>query len=243
MRSRAGWLLVSLCSGVAVACPDAAPITERPANFVALSKFAPEIRQDIRYATPDNFVGTVVDGYEEPECWLTRPAAVALKQAHLQLLRQGWALKVYDCYRPQRAVAHFMRWSESDHTSTKSRYYPRLDKATLLSEVYIAACSGHSRGSTVDVGLIPLGSRVPRMDEAGCGAIDRQAAEMGTGFDCFDVRANTTHAHISATARRHRQVLKSAMDAAGFRNYDKEWWHYTLTPEPYSRIYFDFPVN
>lgn len=245
MRSYAGLigaLLVSFC-GLALADCGTDPVTtQRPAGFVALSSMAPEIVQDMRYATPHNFTGQVVAGYQAAACWLTRPAALALKTAATALHAQGWQLKVYDCYRPQRAVDQFMRWATNPDTSTRARYYPKRRKTQLVPQGYIARCSGHSRGSTVDVGLLPLNPSTPRLPRSACGTVDAQAAATGTGFDCFDPRSHSHSQQVDAKARQTRQTLLQAMQAAGFHNYAREWWHYTLDNEPYTDRYFNFPV-
>lgn len=236
-------LLLLFCAPLALACPEDEPEQERPDDIVALRAVAPQIPQDLRYAGSDNFVGARVDGYASAQCFLTRDAADALVRAHKALQRRGFLLKVYDCYRPQRAVQHFVRWAGEKEDATRARYYPNLTKPQLLEQVYIAACSGHSRGSTVDVGLIPLDAKVPRMTAPDCGAIDPQAADMGTGFDCFDPRSHTASEAVDERAQARRHTLRSAMETAGFRNYEKEWWHYTLSDEPYPETWFDFPVK
>ncbi len=239
--------LLLFASTAAWACPEPPPVSERPPDIVPLRAVAPDIAQDIRYAGRDNFVGAPIEAYATAQCLLTRPAALALARAQVTLKKQGWALKVYDCYRPQRAVAHFVRWAADPDEATRERYYPRLTKPKLLEEVYIAVCSGHSRASTVDVGLVPLRASlrktVPRMHSPDCGATDPQAADMGTGFDCFDLRSHTDSSSVRAAQRKRRWLLRSAMEAAGFKNYEKEWWHYSLVNEPYPQTYFDFPVR
>ncbi|MGH8531081.1 MAG: M15 family metallopeptidase [Nevskiales bacterium] len=236
-------LLLCLVPALAWACPEDAPEEERPDDIVPLRSIAPSLPQDIRYAGSDNFLGTRVTGYDSPQCLLTRDAAHALMRAQGALLRRGWQLKIYDCYRPQRAVQHFERWAADPEESTRERYYPKLRKPQLLEQVYIAACSGHSRGSTVDVGIIPLDFREPRMTAPDCGAADAQAADMGTGFDCFDPRSHTDTDTIGTDQHLRRLILKQVMETAGFKNYEKEWWHYTLVNEPYPETYFDFPVR
>ncbi len=236
-------LLLLLVPALTWACPDDDPEEERPDDIVPLRTIASNILQDIRYAGRDNFLGARVSGYDSPQCLLTREAAHALMRAQSTLLRKGWQLKIYDCYRPQRAVQHFVRWAAKSEEGTRERYYPTLSKPQLLEQAYIAACSGHSRGSTVDVGMIPLDFRIPRMTAPACGTADAQAADMGTGFDCFDPRSYTDSKAVSNEQQLRRFILKSAMEAAGFKNYDKEWWHYTLVNEPYPETYFDFPVR
>ena len=223
-----------------------------PAEFVDLSAVAPGIAVQMRYAGRYNFVGRPVRGYAAPRCLLTRPAAAALA-------RQGLGLMVYDCYRPQRAVADFLAWSGDDDVSTRERHYPSIPKAQLFGLGYIAAHSGHSRGSTVDLTLV----RLPRVTGDVAAALPAQAApqvepddcrhaappagddrlDMGTAFDCFDDRAHADYPGLSPAVRRHRRVLRHAMLRRGFLPYAKEWWHFTLAVEPFPQRAFDFEIR
>jgi zinc D-Ala-D-Ala dipeptidase len=220
-----------------------------PSGFVALDDVDPTILHDIRYRTKHNFVGQRIDGYGEPLCILTRPAARALERAQTRLRRKGYSLKVYDCYRPQRAVDHFVRWARNDSRRMKREFYPRVAKRRLFADGYIAERSGHSRGSTVDLTLVKLPARPqPPFDGAlkPCFAQDRypdNGVDMGTGYDCFDTLAHTADPRITGTARRHRRLLGRALGRVGFENYENEWWHYTLRDEPFPDRYFDFPVS
>jgi zinc D-Ala-D-Ala dipeptidase len=229
---------------LAVAAP-----AQAPADFVALDRVDPTILHDIRYRTRHNFVGRRIRGYRQPLCIVTRPTARALKRAQTRLRRRGHSLKVYDCYRPQRAVDHFVRWArDTDDEAMKREFYPRVDKSRLFADGYIAERSGHSRGSTVDLTLVKLPAREqPRWDGdlVPCFADDRfpdNTVDMGTGYDCFDTLAHTVDRRIQGRARGNRLRLKRAMDRAGFDNYENEWWHYTLRDEPYPDRFFDFPV-
>ncbi|WP_221888947.1 M15 family metallopeptidase [Streptomyces sp. WAC08241] len=198
-----------------------------PAGFVALSDFDPAIRQDLRYAGADNFVGEPLDGYQDAVCLLTEPAARALGRAHGLLRRNGYGLTVWDAYRPQRAVDHMRRWARDPYdTATKRSHYPRVAKRDLFGPHYIHSRSGHSRGSTVDLTLTTP---------------DGDLLDMGTGFDFFDPRSHTDHPGLTPVAHAHRQVLLHAMTWAGFRNLPTEWWHFTLAAEPYTTTYFDVP--
>jgi D-alanyl-D-alanine dipeptidase len=220
-----------------------------PSGFVAVEDVDPTIRQDMRYATKHNFVGRRIDGYRDPVCILTRPAARALKRAQASLRPRGYALKVYDCYRPQRAVDHFVRWARNSSERMKREFYPRVDKRRLFADGYIAERSGHSRGSTVDLTLVRLPAKEqPRWDGTlvPCFAKDRfpdNSVDMGTGYDCFDTLAHTRDPRIKGRARRNRRLLVRTLDAAGFENYANEWWHFTLRDEPFPDRYFDFPVE
>ncbi|AOR35531.1 D-alanyl-D-alanine dipeptidase [Streptomyces fodineus] len=225
-----------------------------PKDFVALRTVDPTIIQEIRYFTPHNFVGERIDGYEQPLCILTRPAAEALHKAQLQLLRKGYTLKVYDCYRPQRAVNHFVRWAKDlDDQAMKGEFYPNVDKTRLFADGYIAEKSGHSRGSTMDLTIVKLPARPTRPYHPGqplvpCYAPKNErfpdnSVDMGTGFDCFDTLAHTLDPRLQGEQRANRLLLKNTLEALGFVNLAEEWWHYTYKPEPYPDTYFDFPVS
>ncbi|WP_326695249.1 M15 family metallopeptidase [Streptomyces sp. NBC_01387] len=224
-----------------------------PGDFVALRAVDPTIIQEMRYPYPHNFMGEPVDGYDQPLCILTRPAAQALHRAQTKLLRQGYSLKVYDCYRPQRAVDHFVRWAKDlDDEKMKAEFYPRVDKSRLFADGYIAEKSGHSRGSTMDLTLVKLPALPTRPYRPGqplapCYAPKDQrfpdnSIDMGTGFDCFDTLAHTDDPRIKGVQRAHRDQLRDALGAVGFVNLPEEWWHFTYQPETYPDSYFDFPV-
>ena len=249
-RFFAGFVALSLCA-------PSPPATADPGDFVTLADVAPGIQQDIRYATPHNFTGDPVDGYLAPTCILTRPAAEALARAQQDFIERGYTLKVYDCYRPQHAVDDFVRWAEDlGDQRMKAEFYPRVDKSTLFDDGYIAARSGHSRGSTVDLTLVALPAGpasspyVPGQPLVDCAApqvlrFPDDSIDMGTGFDCFDTLANTDDPRITGDAAKNRTLLREGLEREGFVNYDKEWWHYTFTPqgvEPYPDTYFDFPI-
>ncbi|CAM5746525.1 putative D-alanyl-D-alanine dipeptidase [Streptomyces afghaniensis 772] len=225
-----------------------------PKDFVALRSVDPTIIQEMRYFTPHNFVGQRIDGYAQPICVLTRPAAQALHRAQTKLLRQGYTLKVYDCYRPQRAVDHFVRWAKDlDDQAMKGEFYPNVDKTRLFADGYIAEKSGHSRGSTLDVTLVKLPAKPTRPYHPGeplvpCFApkderFPDNSVDMGTGFDCFDTLSHTLDPRVQGQQRANRLLLKSTLEGLGFVNLAEEWWHYTYKPEPYPDTYFDFPVS
>jgi zinc D-Ala-D-Ala dipeptidase len=223
-----------------------------PPGFVALDDVDPTILQDMRYATAYNFVGRRIDGYREPVCLLTRRAARALKRAQDELEPKGYTLKVYDCYRPQRAVDHFARWAENDSRTMKREFYPRVRKRRLFDEGYLARRSGHSRGSTVDLTIVRLPAKPqPTWSREEFGLVSCTAPRsrrfpdnsvgMGTSYDCFDPRSHTFNS--SGRVRRNRLLLRRTMERAGFEPYDNEWWHFTLRRERYPNRYFDFPVE
>ena len=253
MRSAALLLVAALLSQPALAVAD----TDGPPDFVDLHDVVPSIRTDIRYYTAHNFTGHPIDGYQAPMCILTRPAADALGRAQQDFLERGYSLKVYDCYRPQRAVDDFVVWAEDlADQQMKAEFYPRVDKSTLFADGYIAEKSGHSRGSTVDLTLVELPGHPtppysPGQPLVDCAAPQQlrfpdDSIDMGTGFDCFDTLANTSDPRIGGDQVKNRTLLLEGLAREGFVNYDKEWWHYTFTPagrgEPHPDTYFDFPV-
>lgn len=201
-----------------------------PDGFVYVAEKIPGIVLEIRYYGVDNFVGSRIDGYLAPTAILTREAAAALKNVYEALGKQGYGLKIFDAYRPQSAVNHFIRWAkDSGDNRMKARYYPDLDKSVLFASGYIARKSAHSRGSTVDLTLVDL-------------ATGREV-DMGSPFDFFGPVSGHGSSLIGTDQRANREILKKAMQAGGFLSYSKEWWHYTLKNEPYPATYFDFPVR
>jgi D-alanyl-D-alanine dipeptidase len=224
-----------------------------PEGFVYLRDIDPTIVQDIRYAGSHNFVGRPINGYLAAECILTAQAANALETAQVALGRENLSLIVWDCYRPKRAVEDFWQWSKDPALSKmKAEFYPRTAKEKLFDLGYIAKRSAHSRGSTVDLGIVPAtvsstppadpspplkACTSPKGDRFEDGTID-----FGTGYDCLDVLANTSNPLVGRLALHNRQILRSSMKAAGFRPYAKEWWHFELVDEPF-RDGFDFEVS
>ena len=203
---------------------------QRPDGFVDAAAVAPGLIVEARYATPHNFVGRPIDGYDRPLCFLTRPAAAALAQVVADLEPRGLTLKVFDCYRPVRAVAHFVRWARNPgDQKMKAEFYPSVDKSTLFRDGYIAGRSGHSRGSTLDL-------TVARRS-------DGKELDMGTPFDFFSPHSWPSDRGVSAAAQDNRALLAQAMRRRGFRPYDKEWWHFTLRHEPHPQTYFDVLVR
>ena len=232
----------------------AAAAPKAPAGFVSLHDVAPSILMDIRYDTPHNFIGRPIKGYRQPLCILTRPAAEALARVQDRMLARGYSLKVYDCYRPQRAVDDFVRWGKRVGDQTmKAEFYPHVDKRVVFKQGYIATKSGHSRGSTMDLTLVRLPARPqaryrPGQNLVSCTAPAWQrfrdnSIDMGTGYDCFDPLSHPLNKHIKGKQHRNRLLLRNAMLAEGFTPLATEWWHFTLKDEPYPDTYFDFPVS
>ncbi|WP_346358246.1 M15 family metallopeptidase [Bosea sp. (in: a-proteobacteria)] len=242
------WALSAILLVLASRSVDAEPL---PSGFVWLRELAPGIAQDIRYATPFNFTGAPVPGYGRGECVLTREAANALIRVENRLARQGYGLKLFDCYRPARAVAAFNDWVKRPNGSDLGRiFHPGIARGDLIARGYIAGNSSHSRGSTVDVGLIRAGeAALPTPADAGpCDGPPavrprESSLDLGTSFDCFSEKSALHHPGVSAEAHRNRETLAAAMAAEGFRGYGKEWWHFTLAKEPFPKTPFDFPIE
>jgi D-alanyl-D-alanine dipeptidase len=212
-----------------------------PAGFVYLGDVEPSIAQDMRYAGSDNFTGHPLPGYGAGECVLRRDVAVALAQVQADLARENLSLKVYDCYRPTRAVRAFMRWAnDGAREAPTKRFFPTLEKRNLFASGYIAATSAHSTGSAVDLTLIqrPAAQAPPfdphRIYGPCTGPVAQRAPDasldMGTGFDCFDERSHTASRANTPEQQRWRAKLVAAMRARGFHNYFREWWHFSFGP-------------
>ena len=211
--------------------------------LIALDTLAPAIEQDMRYHGAHNFMGRPVDGYAAPRCWLSRPAAAALVEVQREAAKHGLRVKVFDCYRPQRAVNDFVRWGKDwGDQATKAQFYPRVPKQELFSRGYIAERSGHSRASTVDMSLVVVDAAAARRVLQGALAAQREV-DMGTPFDLFDERSHTETQLVAAAARHNRLWLRALMERHGWRNLPEEWWHFTLRDEPFPDRYFDQPVQ
>ncbi len=224
---------VAVCFAMTTVQPSFAE-TERggslPDGFVYLDEAAPSVGVDLKYFSERNFVGSRVDGYEVDRCVATREAAEALGRVQGELSPLGLRLVVFDAYRPQRAVDHFVRWSRAEEDgATKAEYFPDYGRRELFDLGYIAARSGHSRGSTVDLTLAAAD---------GSGELD-----MGGAFDFFGERSGHGFRGATSQQRANRLLLRTLMEKHGFRAYSKEWWHYTLVDEPFPNTYFDFPIR
>lgn len=198
-------------------------------GFVMLADYVPHSIQEIRYHSSYNFIGERVDGYEEPCAFITLDAARALKSASNELYVMGYMLKIFDAYRPARAVKHFVLWGiEDQDIRMKQYFYPDLEKQELFMRGYIAKESSHSRGSAVDLTLLEM-------------ATGREV-DMGSPFDFFGEISHPDYTGITEEQYNNRMMLQRAMVRNGFRTIDCEWWHFMLADEPYPDTYFDFPV-
>jgi D-alanyl-D-alanine dipeptidase len=201
-----------------------------PENFIDIGSYLPNAVIDARYASSNNFTGKPVDGYLANKCLLTRDTAIALRKVQKILLKSKMTLKIYDCYRPQRAVDEFIAWTEDlSDQNTKAEYYPRISKDKLLGS-YIASQSGHSRGNTIDLSIMSL-------DQGNSNDID-----MGSNYDLFDSISHTKTDLISSQQQKNRLLLKDAMEKFNFLNYELEWWHFSFQSSD-TAIYFNFPIE
>ena len=200
-----------------------------PTGFVVLGEFIPDIIQEIRYYSTYNFVGERIDGYEQPCALMTIEAAQALKKVSDDVMKMGYRLKIYDAYRPQMGVDHFMRWAENNDTSMKKYFYPEIAKDRIIPEGYVDRKSGHSRGSTVDLTLFDMKTG--------------KELDMGGTFDYFGELSHPDYKKITKTQYKNRMILRNVMIKHGFRPLSTEWWHFTLENEPYPDTYFTFEVT
>ena len=224
-----------------------------PIEFVEIRDVIPTIVLEPRYSIQHNFIGKRIDGYHTDKVYLSRVATVELLEVQKELLELGLSLKIYDAYRPQRAVNHFIEWAKDlEDTAVKTEFYPDVAKKDLFSEGYISERSSHTRGSTLDLTIVPYPAppqepwTKDRQRACTLPADERShdnSLDMGTGYDCFDMRSWTADDRVGARQRAHRLLLKSLMEKHGFRNYAKEWWHFTLVNEPFPDTYFDFPIE
>ena len=213
---------------VALGANSPAGAARLPPGFVRLADVAPTIVQDLRYAGSNNFTGRPVPGYEAADCWARRETAEALARVARDAALKGLRITAFDCYRPQRATDAFVRWANDPADQiAKAAFYPHIDKTQLFARGYIGRRSSHSAGVAVDVGLLHE---------------DGSALDFGSGFDLFDPRSATASPLARGEARRNRDLLKALMEAHGFANYPREWWHYTFrgVVDP---VYYDIPIT
>ena len=203
---------------------------ELPEGFVYVQDLDPTIEVELRYFTTNNFVGDTIDFYKSNKLILSKPTAEALIRVQEELTKKNLCLLVYDGYRPQGAVNHFIKWARDlNDTVMKQQFYPNVEKRNLFNEGYIASKSGHSRGSTVDLTIIDAGTGNP--------------LDMGSPYDFFGPESWVENNKLTETQIKNRKLLQEVMINHGFRNYPKEWWHFTLRDEPYPNTYFEFPIE
>ena len=248
MKATTASMLVAIlivCSNTLSSCKKSdqiIPAEHAIAQFVEITDVVPDAILEIRYYSTYNFVGARVDGYLQPTAILTHQAADSLKAASDDLNAQGYRIKIYDAYRPQIAVSHFVRWAKDlDDTAMKPYFYPNVDKSRLFELGYIAEKSGHSRGSTVDLTIVNMTTG----KEVDMGGVfdwfgTESHPDCGGNPETLEYRPNDT---ITAEQFNNRMVLRTAMMRHGFKPLDCEWWHFTLNNEPYPNTYFTFPVK
>lgn len=226
---------------------------ELPKGFVYLSETDPSIIQEIRYAGNHNLLGRPVPGYQAAKCILTRESAQALSQVQSELKKHFMSLKVYDCYRPQKAVNSLVVWAKASKDSKmKKEFYPKIEKSELLKEGWISENSPYSRGSTIDLTVVTLpASKQTEYREKdrlqSCAApvgkrFRDNSMDFGTGYDCFHPYSKIANSEIGTVPKQNRAMLKSVMEKKGFKNNSDRWWSYTFSKEPFSQA-FDFPVQ
>lgn len=240
-------LLWGLPAGL-LSVPAPAMAAELPDGFVRLRDLAPDVVEDLRYAGADNFTGRPVPGYRRGRCILARPAAEALARVQRRAAASGLTLRVFDCYRPKRAVAAFMAWAADPAAADdRSAFHPRIARGRVVVEGYVARVSSHSRGVAVDLTLQaapaePVGGGATGPAARPCDPPAPPLLDTGTGFDCFDARAASASRLVGEEARRNRRRLAELMAAEGFSGYAGEWWHFTFRTEGF-RLPRDFPVE
>jgi D-alanyl-D-alanine dipeptidase len=226
-----------------------------PSGFVYVEEVDPTIIQSLRYVTNENFIGEVMPGYKKPKLILTKEAATALSKVQQEFLAEGYSLVIYDAYRPQKAVDNFVRWGKDIRdVSMKERYYPRVNKEEIFELGYVAEKSSHSRGSTVDLSIIPVKNQLKTLDKIIYSErklsdgftipfLDDGTIDMGSSFDLFDLVSHQDSPLVTGEFAKRRNYLREKMKKHGFVEYPQEWWHFTLKAEPYPETYFNFDIE
>ena len=199
-------------------------------GFSYLSEVDGSIQQELRYFSSNNFIGKKIDGYKKNNVIISNAAANALKKVQAELKQMGLSLKVYDAYRPQQSVDHFVRWAKKlNDTLMKQSYYPTIRKSDLFKLGFIASKSGHTRGSSVDLSIVEIKTN--------------KEIDMGSSYDFFGATSHSFHKKLSSRQEKNRMLLRNIMIKNGFKPYDKEWWHFTLVDEPFPNTYFNFDIE
>lgn len=201
-----------------------------PEGFVYLDDIDNSIKTELRYFTNNNFIGKKIDGYNNSCLIVTKKTAEALKEVQRILMGKGMSLKIFDAYRPQQAVDHFVKWAKDiNDTLMKKEYYPNVPKSELFKRGYIASKSGHTRGSTVDLTIVDL--------------TNNKELDMGSPYDYFGEESHPFYKNITKKQKENRLYLREVMLLCGFVPYENEWWHFTLNNEPFPKTYFNFPIQ
>ena len=201
-----------------------------PKGFDYVHNTIPDIQLELRYFGNDNFIGKPIDGYDKNVSIMSVEAIRSLKLVQGDLKQYNLSIKIFDGYRPQRAVNHFVRWAKQlSDTINKRKFYPKVQKQYLFQEGYISSKSGHSRGSTLDMTLVDITSG--------------EELDMGSPWDFFGPESWIDNLELTYQQRANRMLLQTIMRKHGFKYYTKEWWHFTLVNEPFPETYFDFPIE
>ena len=200
-------------------------------GFVSITDLCPEVKAHMSYATTENFTGEIVAGYRAQKAFMAKGPAEALCKVIADAKKAGFGIKIFDCYRPAKAVAFFQEWAKKPETNPeiKQIYYPDYTREQLFELGYIAKQSSHSKGSAVDLTLFDL--------------VTGKDLDMGTAFDYFGELSHTDNQGVTTIQKKNRYLLKGLMEGRGFKNFSQEWWHYSFKPEPYPDTYFDFDVE
>ena len=238
-----------------IAFMSTAVLAKLPEGFVYVNQIDPTIKVDLRYLTDQNFIGEPLNGYKNPVAILTREAAQALSKVQQELLANGYSLVIYDAYRPQKTVDQFVEWSKNwQDNKMKEIYYPRVNKQDLFKLHYIAEKSSHTRGSTVDISIIPIAQPLKKVediteekrtltDKYEIIYLNDNTVDMGAAFDLFDDASHPNSHLVDETHRDNREYLRKKMEKHGFEGFPTEWWHFTLKNEPYADVYFNFDIE
>jgi D-alanyl-D-alanine dipeptidase len=203
---------------------------ELPKDFVYLSDVDTTIKSELRYLSNNNFIGKTINGYLDNCVIVTKETAAALHTIQTILSKKDLSLKIFDAYRPQQAVDHFVKWAKVlNDTLMKKEYYPGVPKSELFKRGYIASKSGHTRGSTIDLTIIDIKTG--------------KELDMGSAYDFFGIESHPFYKKIKKTQKANRLYLRQIMLANNFKPYDHEWWHFTLRQEPFPKTYFNFPIK
>ena len=200
-----------------------------PKGFVYIDEIVNNVDIDIRYASNNNFIGKRINGYSSSTAIGTKELALALQEVQNDLEHFGYGMKIFDAYRPQKAVNHFLRWSTNDDVLMKDAFYPNIKKRDLFKEGYLASKSGHSRGSTIDLTIINIQNK--------------QELDMGTSYDFFGIESSYNYSGLTNKQKSNRLLLFSVMKKYGFKPLKNEWWHFILENEPFPDTYFNFNVE
>ena len=200
-----------------------------PKGFVYIDEVINDVDIDIRYSNDNNFIGKKINGYNQSAAIGTKELALALQEIQNDLKHFGYGVKIFDAYRPQKAVNHFSRWSTNDDVLMKDLFYPNIEKRDLFKKGYIASRSGHSRGSTIDLTIINLKTK--------------EELDMGTSYDFFGIESSYDYSGLTYEQNSNRLLLYSVMKKYGFKSLKSEWWHFTLENEPFPDTYFNFNVE